>query len=699
MDQSFDNKENIPEGDKLAGSKALRKQNVNSSPAAASSNERRSPGLRGAVPVDNAVQTETAEGRAAYFESAYKDLMEDHEEALEQCDKLKSAHATLIEKAKKNRRSFEVWVKEFQQLKMSIQKELGQWKARRDGTKDRDEAISRLETLSHELKDPPGLSPEKPAQPQGIDSAPIRKGGLFSNLKKSVPVQAQNFTGDLGKQIPDWRPRKSASPFVDPIPSDPPSSAEIPETLQELPENVSTTPHRVLDDENMPTSDAESDHSTTPKAKVKGKEPKEPTLPPPPQPGSNKRKRQEYDGTPSKPVVIKSEPNSSGTRSPGYHIFDEETLDLDDVAQRPRSAKPKKQKPKADTAIAQKDDQVNETVPPIRGVRLSSNPPSGTRSPKIATPEKTPEEPIKPTTKRQKPAPTEGAMEPPTTIRINTKAPQSAKKTPAKKTPAPKRPRDKTLANISVLEDGTEDGDKTQDRSKDPADVKTPTRLGDLLANPTPENPSLRTLARDGINSRSAPPKPSRGWPGDGFDEPVPPTTEPRQAQMAPPLPRASTADVDEPLQTARCESPSIEHFRINPENNHGRNFAYHETVRAKEARSCLPGCSKPCCQDLGKFVEAAGLPLLPQGPRWRQAADDPQIEEDGNGQRRFIERYGKHRDAFPRHRTPPGFWDSDFPDTQKNRERNEEADRMRRARAEEMQREAQKKGGRYMYR
>ncbi|KAF2765308.1 DNA repair protein Sae2, partial [Teratosphaeria nubilosa] len=57
--------------------------------------------------------------------------------------------------------------------------------------------------------------------------------------------------------------------------------------------------------------------------------------------------------------------------------------------------------------------------------------------------------------------------------------------------------------------------------------------------------------------------------------------------------------------------------------------------------------------------------------------------------------KHGKHRHAFQRHSTPPGFWRVDMPTTQETAEDRAKASQMVRNKVEERWREAHRPGGR----
>ena len=171
-----------------------------------------------------------------------------------------------------------------------------------------------------------------------------------------------------------------------------------------------------------------------------------------------------------------------------------------------------------------------------------------------------------------------------------------------------------------------------------------------------------------------------------------------------------------------------LEHFKVNSEFNQGVEYAFTETVRGHDRRKCLPGCTRPqCCGDVfRRSIQIGGLPAVQpveHGPRSgvspRQEDDDQLLREylgtDQNklssiteAQRqelllqartkRFADKYGKHRHAYDRRTTPPGFWRTDMPTTQEAETDREEARRVERAQVEERYREAMRPGGKWVF-
>ena len=66
---------------------------------------------------------------------------------------------------------------------------------------------------------------------------------------------------------------------------------------------------------------------------------------------------------------------------------------------------------------------------------------------------------------------------------------------------------------------------------------------------------------------------------------------------------------------------------------------------------------------------------------------------------RQMAKQHGRHRQAYERHTTPPGFWRIDFPTTQEDMEDKKQAAEQERRLVEERWMEAMRKGGRWMFR
>ncbi|KAF8540777.1 hypothetical protein BDD12DRAFT_831976 [Trichophaea hybrida] len=460
---------------------------------------------------------------------------------------------------------------------------------------------------------------------------------------------------------------------------------------------------RALSGPSNPASDATTsdtgDDAITPKAtNMKAESRQEPMLPPGPR-LSNQQRTSKSTGEGeswAKPLHIKSEPQSSQSDT-GYHLYEQESLDLDDVG--PKETPRKKRK----TDIVAKENAKNKEVQyherheedmEIRGEE-EDDPPAlrGVRLARPQTPEATPNaglrnpQPSETVRRAQQKSPRPGGRGP-----ISTSTPVSSKK----------GTRSHKAALVHVLEDGTNgDSHSDEDQATEPPETRPNTRLDSLLSTSIPKSPSLRSLGKEGLDIRSAPSnKRSYAGGGDVFATPSHPNTSRRQAETDP-LPGKHSADVARGQQRQKQQQvvngpqqattvDDVTAFKINPAANQGLNYAYHEIVRDREERRCLPGCTRACCRGLGKFIEAAGLPLTQRrGPKWRSSSPAPSQQPED--EEVFVDRYGRHREAFPRRVSPPGFWESDMPDTPTLKKQHEEADRIERKKVEMRRKEAEK--------
>ncbi|KAH9826402.1 DNA repair protein endonuclease SAE2/CtIP C-terminus [Teratosphaeria destructans] len=169
----------------------------------------------------------------------------------------------------------------------------------------------------------------------------------------------------------------------------------------------------------------------------------------------------------------------------------------------------------------------------------------------------------------------------------------------------------------------------------------------------------------------------------------------------------------DEPLRLRKLDTLRLEDFKINPKYA-GSDFAFADAVRSKEQRRCLQGCTNPdCC--VGAFLKAVemgastGQPdsvVLEDylGPDWEHMMGAYAKDKRDDLLKRaraaaLANKHGKHRHAFQRHSTPPGFWRVDMPTTQETAEDRAKASQMVRNRIEERWREAHRPGGRWKFR
>lgn len=174
-----------------------------------------------------------------------------------------------------------------------------------------------------------------------------------------------------------------------------------------------------------------------------------------------------------------------------------------------------------------------------------------------------------------------------------------------------------------------------------------------------------------------------------------------------------------EPLRSRPLHLLRLEDFKLNPAHS---DFAYHDSIRKHDEKRALSGCTAPnCprCKDLRKFVENSNYAnLRPQSPN--DGLNDNNLIADYLGGdisrlehlsekerkdilaqakvRQFADRFGKHRTLFGRAKSPVGFWDVGFPNTQEEERNREEARGRGREMVEERYWEAVRKGGRWVF-
>ena len=266
-------------------------------------------------------------------------------------------------------------------------------------------------------------------------------------------------------------------------------------------------------------------------------------------------------------------------------------------------------------------------------------------------------------------------------------------------------------------------------------------RLDTLLNSPSPaEDPSnqiLRTMRR----SREAPvtpreelpiPKPrelpfeksvrqsikdSNAHTSRSPRTPLSDTTNTFQKRKPPPQSTKSHRSLlrNKPLSELRLED-----FKINPQANEGHDFAYSEVVRDKDERACLSGCvDMHCCGKVFRGLALSQRPNPPLTPAQRQ--EEQKLLEDYLGDyayrlatmtreerselwieakmRELADKHGTHRHRFSRMRSPPGFWNADFPSTQELEADRAEVVKRERQTLQERHREAMRPEGRWMFR
>lgn len=202
--------------------------------------------------------------------------------------------------------------------------------------------------------------------------------------------------------------------------------------------------------------------------------------------------------------------------------------------------------------------------------------------------------------------------------------------------------------------------------------------------------------------------KPQRSTPKVKVEQHSSPLRRNRERdKSAPPAPKPE----EEPLRVRPLDRLCLDDFKINV-NYMGSDFAFADTIRGREQRRCMPGCTRPeCCGHIQRAVEM-GLgqstksdhEVLQEylGPDFAALMQGygPSTRKDVLVKARafaFANEHGKHRQAFQRHSTPPGFWRIDMPSTQEAEQDRQRAVRLERERVEDRWREAMR-GGRWLF-
>ncbi|KAF2213095.1 hypothetical protein CERZMDRAFT_84000 [Cercospora zeae-maydis SCOH1-5] len=185
----------------------------------------------------------------------------------------------------------------------------------------------------------------------------------------------------------------------------------------------------------------------------------------------------------------------------------------------------------------------------------------------------------------------------------------------------------------------------------------------------------------------------------------------PRGIEEPPRSPRPE----EEPLRLRDVKTLSREDFKVNPKYL-ATDMAFADTLRGRDERRNLHVCTKPeCCGGAMQKVMAMGGQKLTGkndaqvlneylGPQYKQI-----MSKYGTTKQKktvlqayahvFAREHGKHRQAFERQSTPPGFWRTDFATTQENLEDRQKAQEAERREVEARYREAMRPGGQYIFR
>lgn len=473
------------------------------------------------------------------------------------------------------------------------------------------------------------------------------------------------------------------------------------------------------------------------------------------------------EGTPLRPLAIKEESRSSPELLSRTHLLRTETSDLDalqgdDIVPKQKSRKlsdgklqryqqtgrwtrsESRERPDADTMeISNENDepedehQQEEEVasvltpqqqPQSRGARVDDSP-NIKAEPGIQDLDRTPRAQPKFNPSRTSQRQSSGPLQP-----LSTNTSTLPRTSPHDSKLSKSKGRDRGAAAVHLL---TEDGESivrtakkikpTSFESKRKPSITH--RLSDLLEHGSPPGPRSELTPRSATAVRRR--AESRATPS--IEQPT--TGRSRRSIRASRSPRKQTAPdddpgpvlpEDEPMRIRALQRLSLDDFKINPDFNDYRGYAYSESVRKKAERQCLPGCTRECCADIRRFAEAG---LLPKVPRKQGLFDSSQDDLDddtltlqgylGAGYTRtiknataeekkrmlvdarakaFADQHGKHRQVYERRNTPPGFWRTDMPTTQEAEEDKIAALKLERQKVEERWRDAMRGGGRYVF-
>lgn len=177
-----------------------------------------------------------------------------------------------------------------------------------------------------------------------------------------------------------------------------------------------------------------------------------------------------------------------------------------------------------------------------------------------------------------------------------------------------------------------------------------------------------------------------------------------------------SPSDKQSRLRRKPVKELRVHDFKPNPAYNQGYSYAFSEAVRKRGDRMCLPGCTNPqCCgSHFRRLAEALDpLPATQEETLLEEYLGDAystvvstQMSSNERGElvlqartKKMAKDSGKHREAYERRRTPPGFWRVDFPTTQEQEDDRGRAKEQEIKAVQERWLEAQKKGGRWIFR
>ncbi|KAJ5482441.1 DNA repair protein Sae2/CtIP [Penicillium sp. IBT 31633x] len=260
-----------------------------------------------------------------------------------------------------------------------------------------------------------------------------------------------------------------------------------------------------------------------------------------------------------------------------------------------------------------------------------------------------------------------------------------------------------------------EDGDDAA-----PLQTYSKTGSGDSLGLPNASiNGGFAQRRLENLLEQSVPSKsPLRSCTAISGSNPTRTKSTPQHERTTPLISSQIASDInpdDEPFRARPLRCLGLEHFKINPARNQGLDYAYHTVVRKQDDRKCISGCTRPgCCGD--RFRAMARLGGLPGKSEVEQEKEDQALLQEfvgddtqllhnlSDNERRHLlveararalaNKYGRHRHTHQRAQSPPGFWRTDMPDTQEEKNDLGAAKKLEREKVEERYREAMRPGG-----
>ncbi|UKZ65727.1 uncharacterized protein TrAtP1_006920 [Trichoderma atroviride] len=429
---------------------------------------------------------------------------------------------------------------------------------------------------------------------------------------------------------------------------------------------------------------------------------------------SLKRRRVEDDTltTPTAPTV-KAEPNNSSpiTASEHYQFDIQESIDLDDIAQ--KITTPRKRKD-LDASVAGEEKEeprlVAHTTPKsgyvwADGLRYSAKNAPG---PSILTP-----------------------------ISGNKRVSKSIVDDDGSLTTYVKASLARGIAELA--EDGTPYGKRGFTKSSKPSHgigLVPNGRLSSLLNTPTSKNTSPikqtpQTRTPGTASAEDTPlslmfPEP-RALPFDKLMRQTKKRSTLKNVEFTTPINKKAPLRDESPtkgpapgLRYKPLARLRLDDFKVNPLSNDGQDYAFSEVVRDKDDRAGLRGCTDMhCC---GKHFRALALSHRPDSPLTaEQRQEEQKLLENYLGEHAYrlatmtraerdemwieakteelANKYGRHRHRFARMQSPPGFWNADFPDTQELVADREEAQKREKRAIADRYREAMRPGGMWLFR